>query len=465
MNATNWLVRTLILAVILLTACSRGAETPVAAPDGLWEGWAYDGTYTIQVDQPRALLDTPITIRLTGFQPGQPVTLRARMGLQGRTLESCATFAADGNGAVDVGSAAPLYGTYTQADGMGLLWSMRPIEAETSATGSTAQGAIDPLQVTLTAEAGEQVLASATIERLFYDETQVTRQEVEHEGLVATLFVPSGAGPHPAIVWLGGSEGGLREGTAALLASHGYAALALAYFGVDPLPGELIEIPLEYCKEGIDWLKAQPAVGAQHVAVLGGSKGAELALLLAATYPEDIQAVVAYKPSAVVWMGVPRNPQDSFRGPKSSWAQSGQALPFVNGTFTFELIKIMAGRPAALVSSYEGGLKDEAAVAAATIPVENIGGPVLLLSGADDQMWPSARMGEMVMRRLDEHGFGFRHEPLIYEGVGHGINYPYTPTTLLNTGSFLQGGTPEGTAAANADSWPKVLEFLEEALR
>ena len=95
--------------------------------------------------------------------------------------------------------------------------------------------------------------------------------------------MPNGPGPHPAIVWLGGSEGGLREGTAALLASHGYATLALAYFGVDPLPPELIEIPLEYCKEGIDWLKAQPSVDAQHIAVLGGSKGAELALLLAAT--------------------------------------------------------------------------------------------------------------------------------------------------------------------------------------
>ena len=125
----------------------------------------------------------------------------------------------------------------------------------------------------------------------------------------------------------------------------------------------------------------------------------------------------------------------------------------------------MAGRPAALVSSYEAGLKDEAVVAAATIPVENIGGPVLLLSGADDQMWPSARMGEMVMRRLDEHGFGFRHEHLIYEGVGHSIGFPYVPTTMGNMGTLLEGGTPEGTAAANADSWPKVLEFLEEGLR
>jgi len=90
---------------------------------------------------------------------------------------------------------------------------------------------------------------------------------------------------------------------------------------------------------------------------------------------------------------------------------------------------------------------------------------VLLLSGADDQMWPSAKMGEMVMQRLDEHDFPFRHEYLIYEGAGHGVGFPYVPTTMGNAGTFLEGGTPEGTAAANADSWPKVLDFLEEALR
>ncbi len=39
---------------------------------------------------------------------------------------------------------------------------------------------------------------------------------------------------------------GLWEHAAALLASHGYAALALAYFGVEDVPKDLINIPLEY---------------------------------------------------------------------------------------------------------------------------------------------------------------------------------------------------------------------------
>jgi hypothetical protein len=57
----------------------------------------------------------------------------------------------------------------------------------------------------------------------------------------------------PALLIFGGSEGGL-SGTliAALLAAHGYPALALAYFNAPGLPATLSDIPLE---------QAYPAAG------------------------------------------------------------------------------------------------------------------------------------------------------------------------------------------------------------
>ena len=58
----------------------------------------------------------------------------------------------------------------------------------------------------------------------------VTRGEVRAHGLVATLCTPPG-GPAPGVLLLGGSEGGRHANDAALLASHGFAVLALAYFG------------------------------------------------------------------------------------------------------------------------------------------------------------------------------------------------------------------------------------------
>ena len=75
-------------------------------------------------------------------------------------------------------------------------------------------------------------------------DSEVFQRPVEEENLVGTLFYPSRPGPHPMVIVLGGAAGGLREGGAEVLASEGCAALALAYFGVDPLPRELVEIPL-----------------------------------------------------------------------------------------------------------------------------------------------------------------------------------------------------------------------------
>ena len=131
----------------------------------------------------------------------------------------------------------------------------------------------------------------------------ITRRPVLQEGLVGTLFHPVTEEPRPAVVTLGGSDGGLAEGTAARLAERGFAALALGYFGVASLPSELMEVPLEYFAEALAWLKAQPIGDAGRIGVIGASKGAELALLLGATYATDIRAVVGYSPSSIVWQG------------------------------------------------------------------------------------------------------------------------------------------------------------------
>ena len=72
------------------------------------------------------------------------------------------------------------------------------------------------------------------------------QRQVEEEGLVSTLFSPTTPGPHPAEIALGGVGGGLREGSAESLAPESFAALSPAYFGVEGLPRELVEIPLEY---------------------------------------------------------------------------------------------------------------------------------------------------------------------------------------------------------------------------
>jgi hypothetical protein len=86
---------------------------------------------------------------------------------------------------------------------------------------------------------------------------------VRENGLIATLFEPVQTGRYPGILVLGGSEGGLRtaEPRAALLASRGYTAMALAYFGVPYLPAQLFNIPVESLERGIEWLQARDDPG------------------------------------------------------------------------------------------------------------------------------------------------------------------------------------------------------------
>jgi fermentation-respiration switch protein FrsA (DUF1100 family) len=97
---------------------------------------------------------------------------------------------------------------------------------------------------------------------------------------------------------LNGGGGGIDEYRGAILASHGYAALSLGYFGMDGLPRGLVNIPLEYFGNAIGWMRAQPLLGDRFLAVWGESRGGELALLLGATFTE-INAVIAERSSVL----------------------------------------------------------------------------------------------------------------------------------------------------------------------
>lgn len=297
----------------------------------------------------------------------------------------------------------------------------------------------------------------------------MVRQPVREGGLVGTLFLPGASAPRAAVLALGGAGGGLSEGAAETFAGEGFAALALAYFGIDGLPRELVEIPLEYFEGAIAWLRRHPEVDAGSVAVVGNSKGGELALLLGATYPRDVGAVVGYAPSPVVWQGIPFDREWYYGGPRSPWSLRGRAVPFVAwarpGAAEMVLMaeSLLEDRPISTRAFYERALRDETAVAAASVPVEKIEAPVLLISGTDDRLWPSTRLSEMAIGRLEANDHPFPHEHLRYEGAGHMIAPPGYEPNAGWANRFELGGTPHANEVANADSWPKVLGFLDEA--
>jgi dienelactone hydrolase len=422
----------------------------------------------LQVTPQRSLVDELLRIEVSGLRPGQRVRLVAQqVDDDHRAWKAEAEFQADADGRVDVASQAPLAGSYEGVEPMGLIWSMALAPDEPRQGMPFIRRQPTPIDLEVTADA-EGARVSQHVERLLVADG-VERVVVREDGLVGTLFVPPGPGPHPVIVTLSGSGGGLSEPAAALYASHGYAGLALAYFNMESLPADLIEIPLEYFETAFCWIQRQERLDGDRIGVSGTSRGGELVLLLGSMFPV-IKAVVAYVPSGIVFGGIARS---GVRGMQAAWTYAGRDVAYLQPDPT-KLSPLppppAEGEAVRLTPYFVRTMEDTEAVARVEIPVERINGPLLLISGKDDAMWPSTRLAEIARRRLDEHHFPHPYKHLEFEGAGHMIGTPYNPCTVvasvhqLTGGLNAFGGTPRGYARARQDSWHEILSMLERAL-
>ena len=415
-------------------------------------------------------VDEPFYVRMSGLGPRQSVTIRLRLvapraGWETGTWVSHAAYRADSMGRLDLATAEALSGSYTGVQPMGLLW------AAVRDTGRLAAHTIGPgfERIELALETAGGTAAIATIWRR-RAAPGVRASPVTDSGLVGSLRLPPHTGPHPGLLVLGGSECGLAsaEQRADLLASRGYAVLALAYCAwpdsagrmpptMEHLARGVMEVPLEYVETGLRWLASRPEVDPTRIGLWGTSKGAELALLVAAANPTP-RAVVAVVPSSVAWPGLT---SPWRRGP--SWTREGNPIPFVPySSDSTRMRRLAHPRQPALAHMYLASLDDSAAVRRAAIPVERIGAAILLISGGDDTLWPSSVMADMIERRLRERGSTTPVVHLRNENAGHAIAPPYYPTTEV---ARRLGGTPLGNALAQERAWRQALEFLERHLK
>jgi len=420
-----------------------------------------------------ALIDQAVTIEVEHCRPNQVVVLRAVcFDDGGQRWESRATFEANSEGKVDPGRMVPKYGTYQSAAPMGLFWSMLNDGGPGRLRWFTSNS-LEPIEIVVQLELDGEVVDQQRLVRQRILPT-VTRREIRESGLVGTLFLPGAEGPVGAIMVLGGSAGGLDEDTAALLASHGYATLALAYFNMESLPQDLAEIPLEYFEAAIDFLGRQDAVDAHRIAVQGISRGGELALLLGSTFPQ-IRAVVAYAPSGIVWGSccspeTENKPAWTYKGKPITPLVSDEDDPAMQDLMAEERAKLSVGEPVAFTPGFRLSVEKATNLDAATIPVERTQGPIMLISGKADDLWPSTELAEIAVRRLRQHSFPFRFAHLSYQDAGHYISYPFQPTTVtevmdLRDSAIVRfGGTPAGNVNASVDSWNHVLDFYRETL-
>lgn len=285
-------------------------------------------------------------------------------------------------------------------------------------------------------------------------------RRVTDNGLLANYYPAKSPGKHPGVLLLGGSEGGLGPGVgrmAVALQERGYGVLYVSYYRAPGQAPRLELVPLETFDRAIDWLKAQPDIDAERLAVVGGSKGAEVALIVATRHPE-LKAVVAGMPSSVAWQGFDWNFIDMILNPPSgSWSLAGKPIPFL----PFGQPKKYEG---GAMEVYLAGLEAIAQHPDAIIPIEKTRAPVLLICGKQDTLWPACPMADQVKARADANG-GPTVTVLAYDNAGHAVlGLPVDKSNANYDRLDSMGGTDDGNNAARTDGWAKILTHLEAAL-
>jgi dienelactone hydrolase len=361
-----------------------------------------------------AALVAPVHVTVTGLPPAGLVTVQARaLDREGQPWVSAAVFRASATGTLNLATAVPVSGSYHTADAAGLLWSLHPAPGTSQATGFSPPAA--GFTVRLEVLTGGRVRASATLQRQL--PVTASTQTVRQDGFDGLLYTSAAVRPGaPAVVVLGGSEGGYDAVPAAALAMAGYPALALAYFDEPGLPQCLCAIPLEYFARAVSWLRTQPAGRGRPVVLYGASAGAEAVLLLASYLPHLAAGVIASSPTAVITPSI-------SAVPGAAWTFGGQPL-------TPEM----------------------------TIPVTRLRVPLLMGDGGQDPIWDAAAAASTIMAEL--HGSP-GHAPatnLYYPGAGH-YYFGFPPYFPFFTDQGL-GGSVQADALATEQFWTRMITFL-----
>ncbi|XP_018415555.1 PREDICTED: acyl-coenzyme A thioesterase 1-like [Nanorana parkeri] len=259
----------------------------------------------------------------------------------------------------------------------------------------------------------------------------------------------TGPGPFPGIIDLYGTGGGLMEHRASLLANHGFATMALAFFDYDDLPNNLGGLHLDYFREGLEFLRRHPKVNKQEIGIIGLSKGADLAITMA-TFLPGVKAVVSISGCNANTMAP--LPCDGFVQPCLG--------------FSAEKIKFTEAGEADLSEFMEDPM--DPAFQECLIPAERSSASFLLLSGLDDKNWPSALYTKQFVARLKEHNKDV--ESCYYPGAGHLLEPPYFPLCKASKHKLLGmpmlwGGQLRAHAKAQEDAWKRILTFFSKQLK
>ncbi|KAM9713727.1 peroxisomal succinyl-coenzyme A thioesterase-like [Dama dama] len=399
----------------------------------------------------RCRWDEPVRIVVRGLAPGQPVTLRAALrDEKGALFRAHARYCADAAGLLDLERAPALGGSFAGLEPMGLFWALEPEKPFWRFLKRDVQ---TPFAVELEVfdghEPGTQRLLGRALHERDFLAPGVRREPVRAGRVRASLFLPPGSGPFPGIIDIFGIGGGLLEYRASLLAGHGFATLALAYYDFDDLPKKFDVIHLEYFEEALCYMLQHTQIKGPRIGLLGISLGADICLSMA-SFLKNISATVSINGSGFSGHRV-------IHYKDSNIPPLGHDLRRVKVAFS-GLLDIVDVR-----NDIVGGCENPC-----MIPIEKAQGPILFIVGQDDHNWRSEFYAQIASERLQAHG---KEKPQIisYPGAGHYIEPPYFPMCPASLHKLLDkpvmwGGEPRAHSKAQLDAWKQILTFFTKHL-
>ncbi|XP_074438533.1 acyl-coenzyme A thioesterase 5-like [Larus michahellis] len=400
----------------------------------------------------RSLFDEPLAIAVQGLGPRQPVTLRSSLRDEtGELFQACARYQAGDDGELDLARCPALPGgSFSGLEPMGLLWALQPQKPFWYMVKKDIQSPF-LLQLEVFDGHGEppgRLLAQAQHERAFLRDG-VRRVPVREGRIRATLFLPPGEHPLPGIIDIHGLRGGLFEHRASLLANHGFATLALAYYQYEDLPQQPTELHLEYFEEAVNYMLQHPQVKGPGVGLLGYSKGADLSLAMAA-FLKNITAVASLNGPVAITC-IPLCYKDKII----------PALPVDE-----KKIKVIDSN---ILDCYDTLIDPfQAPGNQSLIPLEKAEAQLLFIVGQDDHVVKSDYYATEVCKLLQAQGKE-NFQILSYPGTGHCIDPPYFPLYSIGHHPLFHkwavlGGELGAYSKAQVHAWPQIQAFFNKHL-
>ncbi|KAF2364480.1 Acyl-CoA thioester hydrolase/bile acid-CoA amino acid N-acetyltransferase [Trinorchestia longiramus] len=377
----------------------------------------------ITVTPPSCLMDEEVTVKMEGLEKCSVYTLRTTAtDSDGVPFFTLATYKSDEEGEIDLKKTPALGGHFKGLLPMAPFAQLLPEKRQHLNFRFTFGRVTEPITYQLEVYTGPVVMPLVTAgaeqsglkpvcsvehERRLLAEG-CTRTPVRHGRVRGSLLLPPGKGPFPGVMDIMGGGGGLMEQRAALLASRGFAVIAMAFFAYEDLPKTMQNsFELAYFEEAAQYLLSREEVCKGGIGVIASSKGGEFALNMAVSMPQ-VKATIIVN-SNIMELSAPTILLDGTRRPQVP-ASVAKFLVHPGGVLDMHCLS-----------------DDPRNHPESIIPVEEAHGDILWLCSLEDLSGDCERVADFAVERCEKAGKPGKVKVHKFPGAGHLLEPPNIP--------------------------------------